>query len=380
MLGVGSARPTVQRVRLVTEWGPRLRRRAAALAVQPNPMAGSRDPSLAAFQADGEALGSWLAGLARQALGPRPVAAFGKAAVVGAAGLQEHALARMVTPFVEAMKTVIGPTRTWSSTSATRATVPGVLDILLTSTQDLADTALESTFSVPVGAPLADRQLAVAIALAAAEENDPGPAQAKGPGQKGASSMDLHVRRWITIADRILEEGGVPGDPPLIKSCAAAVIGNPYAGTYGDDLTPLIEASGPLGQELGRLAVAGLGGMAPQGYGKAAMVGLAGQQEHANACLTTVFGNALRQAVGGGKAWIPSNTKRVAPGGSIDVPLAFKDALYVRSHYDTMEVGFPDAPLPDELVVLVVVTNRGRIGARVGGLTVDQVKGEDGLT
>jgi hypothetical protein len=367
---VGAALPGCLRLRLFVEWGPRLGKRAAAVAWQVNPLAGSQDLTLEPFRADGAAWGLALGQQAREALAPAAPAAFGKSAVVGARGQVEHALARMVTPFVEAMKEAIGPTRTWSSTSATRSTVPEVLDILLTSTQNLEDRHLTSTFSVPLGHPVGDDQLAVAVALAAAGAGE----------EREAAAMDLKVRKWCTIVDRILEEGGVAGDPPLIKSCAAAVIKNPYAGGFGDDLSLLIEASGRLGQELGRLAVQNLGGMAPQGYGKAALVGLAGLQEHANACLTTVFGNALREAVGGGKAWIPSNTKRVAPGGSIDVPLAYKDALYVRSHYDTMEVTVPDAPLPDELVVMVVVTNRGRIGARVGGLTVEQVKGEDGLT
>lgn len=191
--------------------------------------------------------------------------------------------------------------------------------------------------------------------------------------------MALKVRKWYTIVDRVMEESGIAGNPPLIKSCAIAIVQNPFAGRYVEDLSELVQGSEALGKDLGRLAVEGLGGAAAQGYGKAAMVGVAGAQEHGNACLTTVFGNALRDAVGGGKAWIPSNTKRVGLGGSIDVPLAYKDALYVRSHYDTMEVTVADAPLPDEIAVMAVVTNRGRLNARVGGISVDQVKGEDGL-
>ena len=117
-----------------------------------------------------------------------------------------------------------------------------------------------------------------------------------------------------------------------------------------------------------------------QSYGKAGIVGLLGEQEHANALLTTAFAEPLRQALGGGKAWISSYTKRAAPGTTIDVPLASKDALYVRSHYDGMSVNLPDAPMPDEIAVIFCVANRGRINARVGGLKLSDAKGQDGLT
>jgi hypothetical protein len=114
-------------------------------------------------------------------------------------------------------------------------------------------------------------------------------------------------------------------------------------------------------------------------YGKAAVVGLNGEQEHGNAMLTTVFGNVMRGAVGGGKAWISSMTKRGAPGGMIDVPLAHKDALYVRSHYDGMTITLQDAPQPDEIAIIAVYATRGRPNHRVGGLSAADIKGEDGL-
>ena len=117
-----------------------------------------------------------------------------------------------------------------------------------------------------------------------------------------------------------------------------------------------------------------------ESYGKAALVGTAGEQEHANALLTTTFAEPLRKALGGGKAWISSFTKRGVPGTAIDVPLAYKDALYVRSHYDGMTIVLPDAPQPDEIAVIVCIANRGRLNARVGGLSREQAKGEDGLS
>ena len=116
-----------------------------------------------------------------------------------------------------------------------------------------------------------------------------------------------------------------------------------------------------------------------ESYGKGAIVGLNGEQEHGVAMLTTVFGNVMRDAAGGGKAWISSMTKRAGPGAGIDIPLAHKDALYVRSHYDGIRMTLPDAPLPDEIAIICAYANRGRLNSRVGGLAKD-IKGVDGLT
>jgi hypothetical protein len=106
---------------------------------------------------------------------------------------------------------------------------------------------------------------------------------------------------------------------------------------------------------------------------------LGGEQEHANALLTTTFADPLRAAIGGGKSWISSFTKQGPPGTPIDIPLACKDALYVRSHYDGMTIILPGAPQPDEIAVIFCVANRGRINARVGGLQFGDLKGQDGL-
>ena len=158
-----------------------------------------------------------------------------------------------------------------------------------------------------------------------------------------------------------------------------AVIENPYAGEYVKNLDKMIDASRALGVELAAKAVELLGAYKAQSYGKGGVVGLDGEQEHANALLTTVFADPLRQAIGGGKAWISSMTKRAAPGAQIDVPLASKDALYVRSHYDGMTLSLPQTPLPDEVAIIVCLANRGRPNARIGGLRYEGIKGEDGL-
>lgn len=188
--------------------------------------------------------------------------------------------------------------------------------------------------------------------------------------------MKLEIKAFHTaIHEQVANDGG----EPLRKIAVVAVVRNPYAGTFREDLSELIDASGELGQKLAALATAAMAPYQVQSYGKGGIVGVAGEQEHANALLTSVFAEPLREAVGGGKAWFPSFTKVAASGASVDVPLAHKDALYVRSHYDGMTVTLPEGPLPDEIAVMFCVANRGRIGARVGGLKADEIKGQDGL-
>ena len=192
------------------------------------------------------------------------------------------------------------------------------------------------------------------------------------------NGMKLLVRRWFNFVEHQVDHGN-PQAAPLRKVAVAAVVENPYAGRHVEDLRPMIAASEELGREMGKVLLETLGPYKVQSYGKAGIAGLAGEQEHANALLTTTFANPLRDAVGGGKAWISSFTKRAAPGTLIDVPLASKDALYVRSHYDGMTITVHDAPLPDEIAIIVCVANRGRLNARVGGLRFEDRKGQDGL-
>jgi Amino acid synthesis len=189
----------------------------------------------------------------------------------------------------------------------------------------------------------------------------------------------MKIRKLYTFVEDTLNEAGKSGGPLLRKVAAVAIVENPHAGRFVEDLKPMIDASERLGHELSKMAVQALGPYRAQSYGKGGIVGLAGEQEHINALLTTTFANPLREAVGGGAAWISSMTKRGGPGTSIDIPLASKDALYVRSHYDGMTITFHDAPLPDEIAVIICVANRGRLNARVGGLKFEEIKGEDGL-
>jgi Amino acid synthesis len=193
--------------------------------------------------------------------------------------------------------------------------------------------------------------------------------------------VKLKIRRLLTFVDQLNELAGHAGDPPLRKVAAVAVIHNPYAGKkFQRDLQPLVDGSKAVGEEITRLAMAALKPYKAESYGKAAIIGLAGEQEHGNALLTTLYGDVMRKAAGGGKAWISSLTKQGGPGTSIDIPLACKDALYVRSHYDGMSITLHDAPLPDEIAVICCYANRGRLNARVGGLAFKDVKGRDGLT
>lgn len=191
----------------------------------------------------------------------------------------------------------------------------------------------------------------------------------------------LHIRKWYELREETLalESGPLADGAPLVKLVIAAAIRNPHAGSFVTSFEDVIHASRALGQEFGRRFKARLGSSGVQSFGKAALVGVNGEYEHGNAFLTSDFADPIRDAVGGGKAWFPSTGKRAAPGTCIDIPLAHKDALYVRSHYDTVSVTFTDAPGPDEVVVAVAMATRGRLHARLGGLRATDIIGEDGL-
>jgi len=191
----------------------------------------------------------------------------------------------------------------------------------------------------------------------------------------------MEVVKYVTIVEETLKEGGKKVDPPTRKAAAIAVIKNPFAGKYVENLDPLIDIGEELGGILGKRAVEALR-ITPknaESYGKAAIVGTDGEFEHAAAILHPKLGTPLREAVGGGKAIIPSAKKVGSPGTEIDVPLHYKDAALVRSHFDAMTVRVPDAPRPDEIVVVIVVTDSGRPHPRIGGLKKEEAKKEDGL-
>jgi hypothetical protein len=183
----------------------------------------------------------------------------------------------------------------------------------------------------------------------------------------------IAVRRSFAIVEERFEEAGRTAERPLRRVAAVAVVENPYAGRYIDDLAPMIDGSIQLGRELAALALRAFGQHEVQSYGKGGIVGLNGEQEHANALLTTAFANPIRDAIGGGDAWISSFTKKGGPGALIDIPMNHKDDVYVRSHYDGMSVMLPDAPMPDEVAVIFCIANGGRLNARVGGMTHEEV-------
>ncbi|HMN76448.1 MAG TPA: amino acid synthesis family protein [Burkholderiaceae bacterium] len=193
--------------------------------------------------------------------------------------------------------------------------------------------------------------------------------------------MAARIRKIVVQVDEIRIEMGRAVEPPTRRALAMAVIDNPCAGRYVENLDELSAIGEELGGLLGKRCVDALG-IAPgqaQSYGKAAIVGEAGEIEHAAAILHPKLGAPLRAAVEKGAALVPSSKKRGGLGTAIDVPLGHKDAAFVRSHFDAMEARIGDAPRANEIVVAVVVTDSGRPLARVGGLKASEIKGEDGL-
>ena len=191
----------------------------------------------------------------------------------------------------------------------------------------------------------------------------------------------FQVRKWYThIEDVLTNENGRPADgEPLRKIVIAAAVLNPFAGRGVDDLSEVVNASPALGHEFARRIRQLLGADKVESYGKACVVGADGEYEHGNAFLTSVFADPVRDAVGGGKAWVPSTGKRGGINTVIDIPLAHKDALYVRSHYDTVSVMFADAPNRDEVIIAFAFASRGRLHARLGGIKASEIQGRDGL-
>jgi hypothetical protein len=189
------------------------------------------------------------------------------------------------------------------------------------------------------------------------------------------------IRKIVVVVDEIHSEMGQAISPPARRAAAIAVIENPFAGRFVEKLDELMDIGEELGGLLGERAVAALG-VAPsqiESYGKAALVGENGELEHAAAILHPKLGKPLRAAVEKGAALVPSSKKRAGPGAALDIPLGHKDAAFVRSHFDGMEVRVSDAPRANEILVAVAVTDSGRPLARVGGLQKGEIKGEDGL-
>jgi Amino acid synthesis len=193
--------------------------------------------------------------------------------------------------------------------------------------------------------------------------------------------MTTKIRKIATFVEETHTEMGRTVQPPTRRAAAVAVIENPCAEKFVEDLSELMTIGEELGELLTQRAVATLG-ISPgqvESYGKAAAVGENGEIEHAAAVLHPKLGAPVRKFIGKGAALIPSSKKRGGLGVPLDIPLGHKDAAFVRSHFDAMEIRINDAPRANEIMVAIAVTDSGRPLARVGGLTKDQIKGEDGL-
>lgn len=194
--------------------------------------------------------------------------------------------------------------------------------------------------------------------------------------------MELTIRRNIIQRDDSHIVSGEVGSPPLTKISVVSVIENPYAGQKVEDLSSMVEASVVLARHMVGLISGLCAGQDIQSYGKAGLVGIAGEQEHANAMLTTAFATPLREMIGSPLAWISSVTKVAPMGAMIDVPVNNIHDIYVRSHYDAVSLCIPGTPLPDEIAVIFCMVTRGRIGARAGGMSHAEAmarrKGTDG--
>ena len=191
---------------------------------------------------------------------------------------------------------------------------------------------------------------------------------------------EVQVRKKVTAVEEIFHEGGPISSVPLRRAAALAVIQNPFAGRYEQEIAGFMDDLKPLGLEMARALIAALGGDAKviEGYGKGAIVGASGEIEH-GALWHVPGGYAMREILGGAKAIVASTKKVGAPGTRLDIPITHINASYVRSHFDSMEVGLTDAPRSDEILLALVMTTGPRVHARVGGLKAAEIKGEDGL-
>ena len=175
----------------------------------------------------------------------------------------------------------------------------------------------------------------------------------------------MEIRKTLLIKETIETDGMGKVCDPIVRVAAIAILRNPFAGKFVEDLSPLFDEGGALGERLMEEAVGMLGG-APVSYGKAALVGVDGDLEHGGAMIHPKLGKPMRAAVGGGKALIPSNAKVGAVGASIDLPLGHKDEAWSFDHFDTMTLMVADAPRPDEIVLCMAVADGGRPHPRVG--------------
>jgi hypothetical protein len=191
---------------------------------------------------------------------------------------------------------------------------------------------------------------------------------------------EVRIRKMAVTVEEIFHEGGPAPFVPLRRAAALAVIHNPFAGRFVEEIAPFMDDLNPLGLQMAKSLVAALSGdpKSIQGYGKGAIVGSAGELEH-GALWHAPGGYGMREILGGAKAIVASTKKVGGPGTRLDVPITHINASYVRSHFDSMEIGLADAPRADEILLALVMTTGPRVHARVGGLKASDIKGEDGL-
>jgi len=190
----------------------------------------------------------------------------------------------------------------------------------------------------------------------------------------------IQVRKYVTQVEDVFHEGGPARGEPARRGALCVVLRNPYAGRYVEDILPFMEALKPVGLEMARKLIAVLGGDRTriEAYGKGAIVGSRGESEHGH-LWHAPGGYAMREVLGGAKAMVPSTNKLGDAGAQLAIPLCHINASYVRSHFDTIEIGVADAPRPDEIVYILAMATGPRVHARSGGLKASEIKGEDGL-
>ena len=191
---------------------------------------------------------------------------------------------------------------------------------------------------------------------------------------------DIPIKKLVVQVEEIFHEGGPRADKPLKRGAVLAVVENPFAGRYVEEIAGFMEDLKPVGLAMATKLLEAMGGEAGEieAYGKGAIVGSAGELEH-GALWHAPGGYGMREVLGGTKAIVPSSKKVGGPGARLDVPLAHVNAAYVRSHFGAMELGLPDAPKADEIVYILTMATGPRIHARAGGLQASEIKGEDGL-
>ncbi len=190
----------------------------------------------------------------------------------------------------------------------------------------------------------------------------------------------VEIRKIVLVVEEIFHEGGPRAEKPALRGAALAIIRNPFAGRYVEDIRPFMDDLNPLGLDLAGRLIERLGGdpSRVEGYGKGAIIGAAGELEH-GALWHAPGGYGMREKLGDTKAIVPSTKKVGGPGTRLDVPVTHINASYVRSHFDAMEVGVNDGPRADEMLLALVMTTGPRIHERAGGFKVSEISKWDGL-